>query len=418
MAKLRAWTYAGLLIALISFTVPSWAATRRYSVIYSFQGGTDGAAPDSTMIFDAAGNLYGTTQAGGTANAGTVFELSPGTNGWTEKVLYSFLGEPDGYLPNSTLAMDKAGNLYGTTGNGGDTCASFGSCGTVFELTPSTNGGPWTETILYSFQGRTDGAHPNGVILDKLGNLYGTTISAGNLSCVGLNDSTGCGTVFELSLAGGTWTETTIYTFQGSPDAASPQSGLTMDTSGNLYGATTLGGSGNGEGTVYELSPSNGAWSERILYSFEGIQFGPSSTLVFDSGGDLVGTAGGGGCCGEVFALMPRPGGKWAEAIVFRFSYTDGGFEHNYTTIALDSHNNIYGTSDASGFYHAGTVYELQQTAQGIREAYYSFCPQRVGCPDGAAPMSGVTLDSAGSVYGTTWAGGSGDGGVVYEIAP
>src|SRR5580704_4321826 len=145
------------------------------------------------MILDAAGNLYGTTMTSGTDDVGTVFELTPTPEGWTETVRYSFRNEPDGNYPNSTLVMDRAGNLYGTTGNGGAGCVPVGGCGIVFELTPSTNGGSWAETILYSFQGSTDGALPTGVILDGSGNLYGTTTNGGNLSCSVPPYGPGCG---------------------------------------------------------------------------------------------------------------------------------------------------------------------------------------------------------------------------------
>jgi uncharacterized repeat protein (TIGR03803 family) len=422
MTKVCAWTFAGLVIAMISLSEPGWAATPGEKVLYEFQGPPDGYNPSGSMIFDASGNLYGTTENGGTGRGGTVFELTHTADGWMESVLYSFQGGTDGGEPNSTLVMDEAGNLYGTTefgGSGG--CTSGDGCGIVFALTPpATQGGPWIESILYAFQGNTDGAYPNGVILDKFGNLYGTTYNGGDLSCA---DGSGCGTVFELSLVGGAWSETTLYTFQESPDGNLPESGLTIDASGNLYGATYWGGSGNGKGTVYELSPSNGSWSERTLYSFTGNQFYPGSTLVFDSEGDLVGTAAGGNpndCCGEVFALRPHQNGNWTEVVAFRFGQSNGGFGAlGLATPVFDSHGNLYGTSGISGKYNDGAVYQLKPT-EPINETYFSFCAQ-AGCPGGAYPDGGVTLDKAGNVYGTTLQGGIGSQGgygVVYEITP
>jgi uncharacterized repeat protein (TIGR03803 family) len=427
MTKLRAWTFAALVVTLISVTSPSWGAAPSYKVLYEFQGPPDGYSPSASLILDASGNLYGTTQLGGTGvGAGTVFELTPTANGWTETVLYSFQAGTDGGVPNSTLVMDQAGNLYGTTEFGGSGssggCVLDDGCGIVFELTPpATQGGPWTESILYVFQGSTDGSFPNGVILDQFGNLYGTTVNAGDPSCGG---GSGCGTAFELSPLAGGWTETTLYAFQETPDANQPESGLTIDASGNLYGATYWGGSGNGRGTIYELSPSNGSWSEKILYSFNGDQMNPGSTLVFDSAGDLVGTAEGGnhnGCCGEVFALKPEQNGNWTELVAFRFSQSNGGLGGaNSATPAFDPHGNLYGTSGTSGKYKSGAVYQLRLTKNGIADTYYSFCAQ-TGCPDGDYPNGGVTLDSAGNVYGTTFQGGigpQGGYGVVYEITP
>src|SRR5580704_10649516 len=221
MTKLRAWTFAALVVTLISVTSPSWGAAPSYKVLYEFQGPPDGYSPSASLILDASGNLFGTTQDGGTGvGGGTVFELTPTVNGWTEALLYTFQAGTDGVVPNSTLAMDQAGNLYGTTEFGGSGssggCVLDDGCGIVFELTPpATQGGPWTESILYVFQGSTDGAFPNGVILDQFGNLYGTTYNGGELSCA---DGSGCGTVFELSRVGDTWIETTLYVFQESPD--------------------------------------------------------------------------------------------------------------------------------------------------------------------------------------------------------
>src|SRR5579863_7996254 len=179
MTKLATLTLKGLVIALISFTELSWAAAPRQKVLYAFQGGTDGMYPQNAMIFDASGNLYGTTEQGGTIGAGTVFELTPTSNGWNETVLYSFQAGSDGIYPNSNLVIDAAGNLYGTTLLGGAGDCNGNGCGTVFQLTPPADDGPWTESLVYSFEGGTDGAFPYGVIIDKSGNLYGATSQGG-----------------------------------------------------------------------------------------------------------------------------------------------------------------------------------------------------------------------------------------------
>jgi len=350
-----------------------------------------------------------------------VFELTPTSGGWKETVLYSFLGGVDGAYPTSSLAMDGAGNLYGTTLYGGTGGCVVTGCGTVFELLPPVNGDAWTKSTIYSFQDGADGAFPeSGVILDNLGNLFGTTSEGGDLNVCG----SGCGTAFELALVSGNWTQITLYTFEGgTQDGANPLSGLTLDRDGNLYGATSGGGIG-GLGTIYELSLSNGNWSEKILYAFPGQPGGPglqgrnpSSTLVFDTKGDLFGTAEGGnanGCCGVVFVLRPGSGGNWTES-VYRFNTKNGAASSG--TLVLDASGNLYGTSPSSGQFQLGTAYRLKQGSKGgVTEAYYSFCP-RSDCPGGALPKSGLILDGSGNLYGTTWAGGLG-WGTVYEITP
>jgi uncharacterized repeat protein (TIGR03803 family) len=415
---------AGLVVALILFTGASWAGTPGEKVLYAFQeGGTDGFEPQGGLIFDASGNLYGTTTVGGgPAEGGTVFELTPTANGWVETVLYSFQGGTDGDYPNASLVMDGAGNLYGTTLYGGTGPCAVSGCGTVFELMPPVNGGPWTESILYSFQDGADGTFPSaGVILDKFGNVYGTTGNGGDLAeCSGQ----GCGTVFELSAVSGVWAETTLYSFQGYPQDGATPKGLTMDSHGNLYGATTWGGVED-IGTIYELSPFDGTWSEKILYTFpagevrgHGLQgSNPDSTLVFNSKGDLFGTAQGGnqdGCCGVVFALTPSSGGNWNES-VYRFSSENGAASAG--TLLFDAEGNLYGTSPSSGSFRQGTAYRLKLgPGRHVTEALYSFC-SHTGCPNGSVPESGLILDGHGNLYGTTAEGGLG-WGVVYEITP
>jgi uncharacterized repeat protein (TIGR03803 family) len=205
------------------------------TLFYSFQDSTESWAPNPGLILDQVGNLYGTTSGGGGSaceyryadGCGTVFELSPnGSGGWTETPLYSFQGVSDSGVPLSGLIFDDAGNLYGTavTGGGVTGCLGFGGCGTVFELSPNGSG-EWTEAVLCSFRGGSDGAMPQaGLNLDRNGNLYGTTSEGGDTACF---NGSGCGTIFELSPnSGGAWTETLLYRFQGGNDGWFPQAGL------------------------------------------------------------------------------------------------------------------------------------------------------------------------------------------------
>ena len=238
-----------VLFGFLTTPAPLFAASTE-KVLYSFTEGTDGAYPIAPLIFDASGNLYGTTLNGGANGDGTVFELSPVNGGWTENVLYSFCsvsGCADGAAPYSGLALDAEGNLYGTTQDGGSGAACNGHCGTVFELSPA-GGGTWTETILYNFQGGSDGSYPRaGVIFDASGNIYGTTMEGG---------AANRGTVFEF--ASGTWTETILHSFHvNTEDGTGPEAAVVFGHNGNLYGTTYLGGDagcsgGGGCGTVFD----------------------------------------------------------------------------------------------------------------------------------------------------------------------
>src|ERR1035441_332430 len=235
------------IIAATLFVTSTWA-TAQEKVLHNFNNnGTDGTNPRAGLIFDAAGNLYGTTENGGTNGVGTVFELTPTAGGgWTETVLYSFCSQAnctDGYQPWAGLIFDAAGNLYGTTVYGGTADTTCSYCGTVFELTPNGSGG-WTETVLHSFGDGTDGFYPSaGLIFDAAGNLYGTTAMGGTY------DYPWDGTVFELTpAAGGGWTEKVLYSFGGGTDGYWPEAGLIFDAAGNLYGTTYSGvGSGRSE---------------------------------------------------------------------------------------------------------------------------------------------------------------------------
>ncbi len=328
-------------------------------VLHSFQGAPDGANPVASPIFDHAGNLYGTAGGGNRSSFGVVYELSPGSNGeWTEQVLYTFTGGADGEYPDGGLVMDNSGNLYGTTVSGGNTNCQYG-CGTVYELSPN-GGGQWTKTILYSFTGGDDGATPTygNLVLDAAGNLYGTASAGG---------SGNSGTVFKLTKgSGGQWTQSVLYAFTGGNDGASPQFGLTFDPSGNLYGSTNLGGAIK-EGTIFELSPqANGYWSENTLLTFDrqnGEQ--PSTPVTFDGKGRLYGTAefggesdGDGG--GTIFRLTPV-GGTWSHIVLYRFP-PNNGVQHWYPFGGLTYdpvRNQFFGTTEGGGADRAGDVFEF-----------------------------------------------------------
>ena len=270
------------------------------TLLYQFTGGADGGEPVA-VIFDSAGNLYGTTAVGGIDNNGVVFKLTPSgsRSRWSESVLYRFAGPPDGHDPTGALTFDDNGNLYGTTDLGGTGC----NCGTVYQLTPSGSG--WTEQVIYRFQNANDGGAPSGgLILDPEGNLYGAA-SAG-----GADDG---GTIFELMPSNGNWTFSVLY----SPIAGSfqPVGTLARSPSGMLYGTFSTGPprlnycGDEGCGNVFQLSPSSaGGWVYTSLYEFTGGDDGgnPTGGLILDSAGNVYGTTSGEiSGYGSAFELAP-----------------------------------------------------------------------------------------------------------------
>jgi uncharacterized repeat protein (TIGR03803 family) len=265
-----------------------WTGT----TIYHFTGGADGSDPTfGSLLVDHAGNMYDTTAAGGSGN-GVVYELMRAGSGWTELPLYAFSGSPDGAVPYAGLIFDNAGNLYGTTTAGGTS-----GRGTVFELSPNGGGG-WTEQVLYSFTGGSDGSFPTGgLTFDPAGNLYGSTNKGG---------SGGGGTVFKLTPSGGGWSYSLVKSFTGS-SGCGPFANLAFDGAGNLYGTTLCDGANNA-GNVFKLTPSGGGWTYSSLHDFTGGSDGgrPRSNVTFDTAGNLFGTASGGGNgVGVVWEITP-----------------------------------------------------------------------------------------------------------------
>jgi uncharacterized repeat protein (TIGR03803 family) len=287
--------------------------------------------------------------------------LSPTTKGpWKSKILHNFGADAaDGAVPNG-LIFDSAGNLYGTTANGGtgSGCNVAYGCGTVFELIPES-GGAWKEKILYNFNG-TDGANPvASLVLDSAGNLYGTTYNGG---------AYGWGCVFELSPQSGSWNETVLFSFDGNDNGSWPEGDLVFDASGNLYGTTSFGGS-DGKGEVFELSPqAGGGWTETVIYSFDASKYGngdgeqPAAGVTFDPAGNLYGTTVYGGIHsgGTVFELSPAAGGGWTETVLHSFqNYSvDSGIQPRGNVI-LDATGNLYSTLSNGGHYSRGSVFEI-----------------------------------------------------------
>jgi uncharacterized repeat protein (TIGR03803 family) len=261
------------------------ACPPRETIIHRFGNGTDGQEPIGGLVLDAAGNFYGTTLLGGTYGNGTVFEGKWNGHYWDESVIYSFNSATDAVNPAAAVTLDAHGNLYGTSSMGG-----VNSAGAIYKLTRSRNGSDWTESILYNFQNLDDGQNPvGGVIVDKAGNLYGTTFDGG---------TNGGGTVYELSPSNEGWTFTTLYSFVGI--YGGPYNKLTFDANENLYGATN-GDGANALGSVFKLTQSNGAWTFTDLYDFPGGNEGrtPYGSLAVDANGNIFGTASIGGTANQ-----------------------------------------------------------------------------------------------------------------------
>jgi uncharacterized repeat protein (TIGR03803 family) len=415
------------LVAALMFGGAALAAAQE-EVLHSFGKGMDGRFPEAGLTIDSKGNLYGATGEGGADGGGMVFELTPKAGGgWTEKVLHNFPSDDkDGAYPLASLVFDTAGNLYGTTEYGGSEAS-----GTVFELTPEA-GGKWTEKVLHSFnENGTDGYNPQqaSLILDAAGNLYGTTPFGGPLG--GCSDL-GCGTVFELThKAGGKWTEKVLHSFHDNgKDGYDPEARLILDTAGNVYGTTTYGGGASTYGTVFELTPkAGGRWAEKVLHRFDyngkdGVN--PYAGLILDTAGNLYGTTGGGGAYtyGTVFELTHKAGGKWTEKVLHNFN--DNGKDGYLPAASLifDSAGNLYSTTNVGGASGAGcggegcgTVFELTPKAGGrwTEKVLHSFSDNG---KDGVSPYAGLIFDAAGNLYGTTYFGGASGVGTAFEIKP
>lgn len=318
--------------------------------------GTDGGNPLAGLIADSTGAYYGTTSTGDVNGGGNVFKVWYTGGKWYHGTVWAFGGSGDGSDPTSDLIQDSLGNLYGTTYSGA-------TLGTVFEL--SNSGGTWTESVLYKFgQSIFDGTRPRaGLLMDKSGNLYGTTSEGGDPSC----SSFGCGSVFELSQSGGVWTENQLYAFPAPGDnGAIPFGGLIKGTKGVLYGTASQGGA-SGCGVVFDLKQHSGVWTESTIYNFKGGTdgCGPVAALRFNSSGALFGTTesgGGGGCggsgCGTVFE-MTQSGGVWGEAVLHDFGVTTGDGIHPNGAVVIDKSGNLYGTTFGGGAYSSGTVWAV-----------------------------------------------------------
>jgi len=415
-ASFLALAFAG---ALSLTALPASAQTA--TVLHSFGGYiSDGFSPLSGLVEDANGNLYGTTQSGGASNLGMVFELKKTSTGYTYSEIYSFqLNGTDGFGPVGNVILDSQGSVYGTTASGGTKKA-----GTVFELSPLSNGG-WSETILYNF-GIANGNGPlAGLIFDQAGNLYGTAAwggsSAASGGCPGYR--AGCGIVFELvHRANGSWDEKILHNFESNgTDGTYVSQGLIFDSKGNLYGTTQEGGANNW-GVAFELSPSGSEWNETILHTFNNIASdggGPDGPLVFDSAGNLYGVTGKGGpdFVGSAYELSPASGGGWTESILYFFQENNVDGRYPAGNLVFNSAGDIYGLTGDGGSTNNGALFELVPSGSGWTESIVQSFDVTGFDPE--YPNGGLLQDSAGNLYGTSVNGGRyGSNGAAWKITP
>jgi uncharacterized repeat protein (TIGR03803 family) len=403
-----------------------------FSILYRFTGGADGGPPAGRLVRDSAGNLYGTTEFGGTSGQGVVFKLDPRG---IESVVYSFTGGADGARPQGNLVRDSTGNLYGTAYSGG----AYGF-GVVFKVdaggheavlhsfTGTDGGGPSSGvirdpegnfygttsfstvfkldtrsnlTVLHTFTGGADGAGPfSGLVLDSVGNLYGTAVGGGT-------PNFGDGVVYKLDPTG---VETVLYSFPVEPDGSSPNPGLIHDSAGNLYGTTAYGGTSNA-GSVFRIDASG---HEAVLYSFTGGTDGanPRAGLVRDPAGNFYGTTYGGGVGGQGVVFKLDVHGN--ETVLHSFGGPDGA--NPTAPLIFDHAGNLYGTTLGGGVngpmgFPGGVVFKLDTGGNLTVLHFFSGS-------DGLYPIGGVVLDSKGNLYGTTTSGGQAGSGVVFKIDP
>ncbi len=404
---------ASWVTVLFALTIPAIAASApKEDVLHSFGCTPDACAPQATVVFDQSGHLYGTTSGGGGASAGAVYELSRGPRGWSESVINSFT-EPDGGSSAAPLIVDHSGNLYGTTVNGG-----AHDWGVVFQLTSSSGVWNEAVLYSFCSEGGgycSDGESPwAGVVMDKSGNLFGLTREGGYSGVGGVafeltpsaggwvenvlhsfsrrpgdvgvpyfapvfdkeeehlygtgeyGGAAGFGGVFQFSpTVNGGWKERVVLRFNGAKDGSHPYGGLVFDSAGNLYGTTNEYGP-TGQGTVFKLSTAaHGHWKETVLYTFPQIANGgyPIGTLAIDKNGALYGIAGGGNncsgdACGVVYKLAPQAHDRWKYSVLHKFNGSDGMWPQG--GVILDKQQkHLYGTTEYGGAYGYGVVFEI-----------------------------------------------------------
>lgn len=431
------WIRRRVLVVTVVFSILLFATVfsqAREIVIYTQTTSTSG--PTFELVADSNGTLYGLAEGGGTGagELGSFYSLTPpakGQKAWTETVLYSFQGGTDGIYPIAGLTTDGQGGFFGSTTQGGTgTCPILfdqGGCGTVFHVAPPEQGQTaWTEAVLYSFQGGTDGNEPAARLLmdPKTAVLYGMTYLGG---------AYGAGTVFAIAPPGlgqTNWTETVLHTFTGGSDGGYPFASLIEDANGVLYG-TDISGGFYGYGAAFTLTPpaqGETNWTENVIHNFGGYSFydagSPDAAFVADSSGNLYSSAAMGGAefsnNGAIYELSPPSGGgtDWTETLLYTFTGgKDGAIPQN--DILIDSTGAIYSTTAAGGTGNHGTAFRLEPPGAGETAWTLKTLYRFKGEPDGDDSDGGFTAVKIGKntvLIGTTLLGGNDDNGIIFEL--
>lgn len=406
--KFRLLAFAPLLFCALTTITRQSVQAQTLNVVYAFAGGGTNGAPAYGVIFDSAGNLYGTTFG----SYGGVYELMRRGSRWIFQPLYSFQGGSEGYAPEGGVVIGPDGALYGTTPYGGGPCNDIDYfCGIVYSVEPPAHSCgnalcPWNETQAYVFgnDGNNGGYQPrSGVVFDSAGNIYGTTYYGG------LHNN---GTAFQLFRTQNGWVGNTIDSFPSG--VGYPVSGLTFDAAGNLYGTSA----DSLHSRVYRLVHTGQGWSEQTIYVFQGGNdgFNPQAGLIFDAAGNAYGTTSGfasGFSPGTVYQLSPQSDGTWKETVLYVF---DANIYGPISNLAMDAAGNLYGTTPGTVGEndHWGMVFELSPVnGSWVFTQLHHF----TGGADGEYP-SGVTLDAGGNLYGTSSGGGPYGEGMIWEITP
>lgn len=383
----------------------AFPAASSEQVLYSFTGGDDGGNAATGIAVDRTGNLYGTTVVGGKYTCGTVFKLAPQASPpWAQTVLYNFTCYGDGKSPHGGVTFDRHSQLYGTTVAGGSGYCTGDACGVAYQLTGQR------ESVIHDFGAGSDGFGPGGpVAFDSAGHAYGTTPDGGSYSQ---------GIVYELSLSRRVWHEKILHAFTGGADGGVGSLGpLLLDKGGHVYGVTEEGGA-HSAGTVFELSQkSKKSWKLTTLYAFKGTPDAgsPYGGLVADAAGDLFGTTYYGGASGDgtVFELVPKGKTKYAERVLYSFKGGNDG-SSSTSTLLLNASNELIGTTSAGGgTCDCGTIFEVNAKT-GKESVLHAFG----NGSDGQYPYYGLATDASGKLYGSTVAGGALGQGAVFEFTP